>query len=169
MLVGVSVSVTMAELEFRSYQLYYQIFKVCVLLLICCVIYHKISSHWNPGDGYGNLTLRARGVGVFLLAVVVMEPQQYVSVISNSLFLLLVSINTILVLAFLSFGSVKYFVDGAQDGKDTPTLVKWFVTFCINVLILDVYTFAQHWDHIGISYLLGKVWSGLVDYYSRLF
>ena len=42
---------------------------------------------------------------------------------------------------------------------------KWLVTYCINFLIVYVYTFAQHWDHIGTSDLLGKVWSGLVDYY----
>ena len=127
------------------------IFEVCMLTGICYVIYRKISSHWNPQERYyGNLRRLARGVGVFLLAVVVLEPQQnikyYVSIIFNSPFLLLVSINTILVLAFLSSGSVKYFVGG---GDVKHKCIKWLVISCINVLILDVYTFAQHWDHIG--------------------
>ena len=139
-----------------------ELFEMCVLTGICYAIYHKISSHWNPGDGYGNLTLLARGVGVFLVTVMVLQPQQnikyYVSIISNSLFLLLVSINTILVLTFLSFGSVESFV----DGNGSYIVTKWFVITCINFLILDIYAFTQHCDHID---LLGKVWSALVDYY----
>ena len=54
----------------------------------------------------------ARGVGVFLLAVVVMEPQHnfyhFVAIISNSPFLLLVSVNTILVLNRKRYQKTSY-------------------------------------------------------------
>ena len=50
---------------------------------------------------------------------------------------------------------MQWFVDGYIKHKEY-TDFKWFVTGCINFLILDVYTFAHHCDHIEIGYLLTK-------------
>ena len=145
----------------------YVILEVCVLSGVCCVIYLVLHSRWSPADGFANLRLLAFSVNLVLLAAAVLEHhnlKHHLSILSNSPFLFLISVNTVIPLKVVTCFSSRLLVCGLKslDYDLRLCLIVSVVIGCSNILALDVYTLGQ--QSVSLSDLPGEVWSGVVSF-----